>query len=50
MKGESIKENTDKISKYNTKILPKLLIYTKKIKSTADYEKWIKQLNVQLLN
>ena len=50
MKGEKIKENTDKISKYNTKILPKLLIYTNKIKSTAEYETWLKQLNVQLFN
>lgn len=50
MEGEKIKEKADKITKYSTKILPKLLIYTKKIKSASDYEDWLKQLNIHLFD
>ncbi len=50
MEGEKIKEKADKITKYSTSIIPKLLVYTKKIKSASDYENWIKQLNIQLFD
>ena len=48
MKGESIKENSELIEKYGSKIIPKLLVYLGKLKSASQYEEYLKQLNVVL--